>query len=80
MTRDFTNILCNKERYCKKEVWAICIDNMHLKSQRDKSKSRSQIVNYSSFLFLVAIEQGEGYKGVGMSKIEENESKSKETK
>lgn len=80
MTRDFTNILCNKERYCKKEVWAICIDNMHLKSQREKSKSRSQIVNYSSFLFLVAIEQGEGYKGVGMSNIEENESKSKETK
>ena len=80
MTRDFTNILCNKERYCKMEVWAICIDNMHLKSQREKSKSRSQIVNYSSFLFLVAIEQGEGYKGVGMSKIEENESKSKETK
>lgn len=72
MTRDFTNILCDKERYCKKEVWAICIDNMHLKSQREKSKSRSQ--------FLVAIEQGEGYKGVGMSKIEENESKSKETK
>ena len=80
MTRDFTNVLCNKERYCKKEVWAICIDNMHLKSQREKSKSRSQIVNYSSFLFLVAIEQSEGYKGVGMSKIEENESKSKETK
>ena len=80
MTRDFTNILCDKKRYCKKEVWAICIDNMHLKSQREKSKSRSQIVNYSSFLFLVSIEQGEGYKGVGMSKIEENESKSKETK
>ena len=80
MTRDFTNILCDKERYCKKEVWAICIDNMHLKSQREKSKSRSQIVNYSSFLFLVAIVQGEGYKGVGMSNIEENESKSKETK
>ena len=80
MTRDFTNILCDKEMYCKKEVWAICIDNMHLKSQREKSKSRSQIVNYSSFLFLVAIEQGEGYKGVGMSNIEENESKSKETK
>ena len=31
-------------------------------------------------LFLVAIEQGEGYKGVGMSKFEENESKSKKTK
>lgn len=80
MTRDFTNNLCDKDRYCKKEVWAICTTNVHLKSQREKSKSRSQIVNYSSFLFLVAIEQGEGYKGVGMSKIEENESKSKETK
>ena len=34
-------------------------------------------MNYSSLLFLVAIEQGEGYKGVGISKIEGNESKSK---
>lgn len=80
MTRDFTNSLCDKDRYCKKEVWAICTTNMHLKSQRENSKSRSQIVNYSSSLFLVAKNRVKDIKGLECLKFEENENKSKKTK